>query len=45
MQIANEACHQAIDQKYKNDPWLWDLNWTTQSMRFLKSSKAKPSMT
>ncbi|CAF3389354.1 unnamed protein product [Rotaria sp. Silwood1] len=45
MQIANETCHQAIDQKYKNDPWLWDLDWSTQSMRFLKSSKAKSSIT
>lgn len=45
MQIANEACHQAIDQKYKNDPWLWDLDWNTQSMRFLKSTKNKPSPT
>ncbi|CAF0845752.1 unnamed protein product [Rotaria sordida] len=45
MEIANEACHQTIDQKYKNDPWLWDLDWSTQSMRFLKSSKAKPSIT
>ncbi|CAF3501411.1 unnamed protein product [Adineta steineri] len=41
MQIANEACQQAIDRKYKNDPWLWDLDWSTQSIHFLKSSKAK----
>ncbi|CAF2952900.1 unnamed protein product [Rotaria sp. Silwood2] len=45
MQIANDACHQAIDQKYKKDPWLWDLDWSTQSMRFLKSTKAKSSIT
>ncbi len=28
--------------RYRNDPWLWDLDWSTQSVRFLKSSKAKP---
>lgn len=27
--------------RYKNDPWLWDLDWSTQSVRFLKSSKTK----
>ncbi|CAF0847266.1 unnamed protein product [Adineta ricciae] len=41
MQIANEACQQITDEKYKNDPWLWDLDWNTQSVRFLKSTKAK----
>ncbi len=33
----------SISIRYKNDPWLWDLDWSTQSMRFLKSSKAKSS--
>lgn len=32
----------SISIRYKNDPWLWDLDWSTQSVRFLKSSKAKP---
>jgi hypothetical protein len=29
--------------RYKKDPWLWDLDWSVQSMRFLKSSKPKPT--
>lgn len=41
MQIANQACHQAKNETYKNDPWLWDLDWSTQSIRYLKSSKTK----
>ncbi len=32
-----------ISIRYKNDPWLWDLDWNTQSVRFLKSSKPKPT--
>jgi len=34
-----------ISIRYKNDPWLWDLDWSTQSVRFLKSAKAKPLKT
>ena len=43
MQIANDACRLAIDDKYKKDPWLWDLDWSTQSVRFLKNTKSKSS--
>lgn len=30
--------------RYKNDPWLWDLDWSTQSLRFLKTAKKKPKV-
>lgn len=25
---------------YKQDPWLWDLNWSIQNVKFLKKVKA-----
>ncbi|GAB6028567.1 hypothetical protein CHUAL_002708 [Chamberlinius hualienensis] len=27
MRLANDACEFLHDQKYKNDVWLWDLDW------------------
>jgi hypothetical protein len=32
-------------RRYKHDPWLWDLDWTVQSTRFLKTCKSKASTT
>ncbi|XP_076462346.1 DNA polymerase subunit gamma-1-like [Babylonia areolata] len=39
MSLANEACHLLQDEAYKDDPWLWDLDWTVANFRM----KKKPS--
>ncbi|XP_076308537.1 DNA polymerase gamma, catalytic subunit tam [Tachypleus tridentatus] len=41
MHLANDACSLLHDQKYKNDPWLWDLDWTTQEMKCKKQVTRK----
>ncbi|KAL4228151.1 hypothetical protein ACF0H5_013584 [Mactra antiquata] len=39
MKLANDACKLLENEKYKKDPWLWDLDWTYKS---LKMKKDKP---
>ena len=34
--IANSSCYLAKDSKYLDDVWLWDLDWSTQSIRIKK---------
>ncbi|CAF1247175.1 unnamed protein product, partial [Didymodactylos carnosus] len=41
MQIANETCKYAMKDAYRSDPWLWDLDWSTQNIRFSKSKTKK----
>ncbi|KAG7473954.1 hypothetical protein MATL_G00101240 [Megalops atlanticus] len=46
MNLAGDACHFIQDQSYKEDPWLWDLEWDVQEFKQKllgkkKSSKAK----
>lgn len=36
---ANKACALLNEDKFKDDPWLWDLDWSTQDLRFRKNSK------
>ncbi|XP_075723040.1 DNA polymerase gamma, catalytic subunit tam [Rhipicephalus microplus] len=38
--IANSACRLLHDEAYKKDPWLWDLDWTVQSIRIKKAPAA-----
>ncbi|XP_075555319.1 DNA polymerase gamma, catalytic subunit tam [Dermacentor variabilis] len=40
--IANGACRLLHGEAYKKDPWLWDLDWTIQSIR-IKKTPAKAS--
>ncbi|KAF4529006.1 hypothetical protein B566_EDAN017435 [Ephemera danica] len=40
---ANEACQLLHDDKYKNDPWLWDQDWSIQDLQ-LKKKAALQSM-
>ncbi|CAG2166552.1 unnamed protein product [Oppiella nova] len=35
-EIANDSCSLAIDRQYASDVWLWDLDWTTDTLRFKK---------
>jgi len=37
--LANEACSLVVNQSYKKDVWLWDLDWATQELRFRKNFK------
>lgn len=38
--IANAACRLLHGEAYKKDPWLWDLDWTVQSIRIKKTHTA-----
>lgn len=38
--IANAACRLLHGEAYKKDPWLWDLDWTVQSIRIKKMPAA-----
>ncbi|XP_073509356.1 DNA polymerase subunit gamma-1 isoform X2 [Phyllobates terribilis] len=40
MNLANDACQLLFDDRYKTDPWLWDLEWDIQEF---KQKKVKPS--
>lgn len=31
--LANKACRMHQDGSWRNDPWLWDLDWSTQNLK------------
>lgn len=33
---ADRACHLMENESYKNDPWLWDLDWSTKPLKIKK---------
>ncbi|XP_055948526.1 DNA polymerase subunit gamma-1-like isoform X2 [Argiope bruennichi] len=35
--LANDACSLLPNNLYKKDPWLWDLNWSVQNIKFKKA--------
>lgn len=37
IKLADEACILLQDDRYKDDPWLWDLDWSTSNYRLKKS--------
>ncbi|XP_060709269.1 DNA polymerase subunit gamma-1 isoform X2 [Hemiscyllium ocellatum] len=41
MNLANDACQLLYDERYKDDPWLWDLEWGTQEFKQKKNTKKK----
>ncbi|XP_064607817.1 DNA polymerase subunit gamma-1-like [Liolophura sinensis] len=42
MRIADDACELLHGERYKDDPWLWDLNWTVKDLKLRKeTSKTK----
>ncbi|XP_074600661.1 DNA polymerase gamma, catalytic subunit tam isoform X2 [Brevipalpus obovatus] len=44
--LANQTCEYLLDEAYKKDPWLWDLDWSTDSLKFKpKMKKKKPKKT
>ncbi|XP_031443591.1 DNA polymerase subunit gamma-1 [Phasianus colchicus] len=41
MNLANDACQLLHEDRYKEDPWLWDLEWDTQEFKQKKPPKRK----
>ncbi|XP_067827503.1 DNA polymerase subunit gamma-1 isoform X2 [Heptranchias perlo] len=41
MNLANDACQLLNNERYKDDPWLWDLEWDTQEFKQKKNTKKK----
>lgn len=40
IRTVNEACRETKNENFKNNPWLWNLDW---SISEVKESKAKPT--
>ena len=36
---ASDACHLEKDQRYKNDIWLWDMDWTVPKYKLLQKPR------
>ncbi|XP_051062543.1 DNA polymerase subunit gamma-1 isoform X2 [Phodopus roborovskii] len=41
MDLANDACQLLSGERYKDDPWLWDLEWDLQEFKQKKTKKVK----
>ncbi|XP_004370680.1 DNA polymerase subunit gamma-1 [Trichechus manatus latirostris] len=41
MDLANDACQLLSGDRYKEDPWLWDLEWDLQEFKQKKAKKVK----
>ncbi|KAM4826428.1 DNA polymerase subunit gamma-1 [Thomomys bottae] len=41
MDLADDACQLLSGERYKEDPWLWDLEWDLQEFRQKKTRKVK----
>ncbi|NWV01370.1 DPOG1 polymerase, partial [Upupa epops] len=41
MNLANDACELLHEDRYKDDPWLWDLEWDTQEFKQKKNPVKK----
>ncbi|XP_003475296.2 DNA polymerase subunit gamma-1 isoform X1 [Cavia porcellus] len=41
MDLANDACQLLSGERYKEDPWLWDLEWDLQEFKQKKTKKVK----
>ncbi|XP_066211099.1 DNA polymerase subunit gamma-1 isoform X1 [Saccopteryx leptura] len=41
MDLANDACQLLSGDRYKDDPWLWDLEWDVQEFKQKKAKKGK----
>ncbi|OWF43177.1 DNA polymerase subunit gamma-1-like [Mizuhopecten yessoensis] len=39
MKLADEACQLLHSKEYKNDPWLWDLDWQVANIKMNKEKK------
>ncbi|KAI1904109.1 hypothetical protein AGOR_G00002300 [Albula goreensis] len=41
MNLADDACQLIQDERYKEDPWLWDLEWDVQEFKQKKAPVRK----
>lgn len=41
MALADDACQLLQDDRYKEDPWLWDLEWDVQEFKQKKAVASK----
>ncbi|KAK6166464.1 hypothetical protein SNE40_023149 [Patella caerulea] len=41
MNLANETCLFLEDERYKEDPWLWDLDWSVTNYKLKKETSKK----
>ncbi|XP_037308034.2 DNA polymerase subunit gamma-1 [Pungitius pungitius] len=41
MSLADDACQLLQDDRYKDDPWLWDLEWDVQEFKLKKEAASK----
>lgn len=41
MTLADDACQLLQDERYKEDPWLWDLEWDVQEFKQKKVTRKK----
>uniref|UniRef100_A0A8D0H7V5 DNA polymerase subunit gamma-1 n=1 Tax=Sphenodon punctatus TaxID=8508 RepID=A0A8D0H7V5_SPHPU len=41
MNLANDACQLLYEERYKEDPWLWDLEWDLKEFKQKKKKTAK----
>ncbi|XP_053175066.1 DNA polymerase subunit gamma-1 [Scomber japonicus] len=41
MTLADDACQLLQDDKYKDDPWLWDFEWDVQEFKQKKVAASK----
>ncbi|KAM9375873.1 DNA polymerase subunit gamma-1 isoform 2-T3 [Pholidichthys leucotaenia] len=41
MALADDACQLLENDKYKEDPWLWDLEWDVQEFKLKKLASSK----
>ncbi|XP_067235717.1 DNA polymerase subunit gamma-1 [Chanodichthys erythropterus] len=41
MTLADDACQLLEDDRYKDDPWLWDLDWDVQDFKQKKMPVSK----
>ncbi|XP_010156770.1 PREDICTED: DNA polymerase subunit gamma-1-like, partial [Eurypyga helias] len=41
MNLANDACQLLHEDRYKDDPWLWDLEWDIQEFKQKKNPGKK----
>lgn len=45
MQLADDACELLHEQRYKEDVWLWDLDWSTAQFKLKKETNKKKKIT
>uniref|UniRef100_A0A3B4V016 DNA polymerase subunit gamma-1 n=1 Tax=Seriola dumerili TaxID=41447 RepID=A0A3B4V016_SERDU len=44
MTLADDACQLLQDDRYKEDPWLWDLEWDVQEFKQKKVAASKKKL-